>query len=44
MRGIRERDEDLRSISKSIEDMELNFINKEKIFRESKSYMDEILK
>jgi hypothetical protein len=24
--------------------MELNFLNKERIFRESKSYMDEILK
>ena len=44
MNIIRDKDEELKDISKSMEDLELNFINKERIFKESKSFMDEILK
>lgn len=44
MRKLKERDSELRDISRRFEDIESGFINKEKIFKESKSYMEELLK
>lgn len=38
------KEEELREISKGMEDLEMKFISQEKIFGESKHYMDEILK
>jgi hypothetical protein len=44
LKRIRVKDEEIREISKGMEDLEMKFINQEKIFGESKHYMDEILK
>ena len=44
MRKIREREGEIRDITGQFEEIESNFIKKEKIFKDSKSYMEEVLK
>ena len=44
LRKIRERESEIKDITSQFEDIESNFIRKEKIFKDSKSYMEEILK
>ena len=44
LRKIREREAEIRDLTNEFQDVEGNLIKKEKIFKESKSYMDEILK
>ena len=43
MRRIRERDAEIRDIGRQFEDIEQSFINKERIFKESKAYMQDLL-
>jgi hypothetical protein len=44
MNKLKNKDEELREVVRKMEDYESQFINKERIFKESKSYMEEILK
>jgi hypothetical protein len=44
IRKIREREAEVRDISMQFEHLNVEFIKKEKIFNESKTYMQEILK
>jgi len=44
LRKIRERDSEIREISQQVESLNLDFIKKEKIFNESKAYMEQVLK
>ena len=44
LRKIREREGEIRDISHQFDQMEAEFIKKEKIFIDSKVYMEEIIK
>jgi hypothetical protein len=44
LRKIRERESEVRDITREFETMEAEFIKKEKIFVDSKAYMEEVLK
>lgn len=44
IKKIREKDDEIKDIRRNMDDLEMNFINKERIFKESKAYMDELLK
>ena len=43
-RKIRERESELRDITRKYDDIDTDFIKKDKIFKDSKAYMDEVLK
>lgn len=44
LRKIRERESEVRDITREFEQMEAEFIKKEKIFVDSKAYMEEVMK
>jgi hypothetical protein len=44
LRKIREREAEIRDIVNKFDEIESSFIKKEKITKDSKSYMDEVLK
>lgn len=44
LRKIRERDAEIRDIKNEYDDIEQDFIKKEKIFVDSKAYMEDIMK
>ena len=44
IRKIRERDSELREISMQVETLQVEFTKKERIFKESKDYIQEVLK
>ena len=43
-RKIRERESEIRDITRKYDDIDTDFIKKDKIFKDSKAYMDEVLK
>ncbi len=44
MRKIKERNEEVRDMTKRYEEVEANFIKNERIFNDSKAYLEELLK
>ncbi len=44
VRRLQDKDKQLREISGKFENLEQSFVNKENIFKESKGYMEEVMK
>ncbi len=44
IKKIRDRESEIRDITHKFEEIEISFLKKEKIFHDSKAYMEEVLK